>query len=465
MADVTDFDVDLFVIGGGSGGVRAARIAAGHGAKVMLAEEFRMGGTCVIRGCVPKKLYVMAGRFAREFRDAKGFGWQIGDARFDWNRLVGAKEAEITRLEGLYAKGQASAGVEVVKSRAVLEGPHSVRFTADNRLIRAKNILIATGGHPNLPGDVPGIEYAITSNEVFDLEEFPKRIVIAGGGYIALEFAGIFRDLGADVTVIYRGEKVLRGFDEDLRDGLAEAYTKAGIRFVLGDTFARIQRDEAGLVGITKKGARLAADQILFAIGRSPNVKGLGLEAAGVTLREDGAIAVDAASRTNVPHIFAVGDVTERVNLTPVAIREGHAVADTLFGAAKGIAPWQVDHSLIPTAVFTTPEIGTIGLTEAQARAQYAVVDLYKTSFRAMKATLSGGDDRVIMKLLVDGNTGKLLGAHILGDGAGELIQMLGIVFRMGGTKADLDATMAVHPTAAEELVTMRTRTARFEKD
>jgi glutathione reductase (NADPH) len=462
---VTDFDVDLFVIGGGSGGVRAARVAAGHGARVMLAEEFRMGGTCVIRGCVPKKLYVMAGRFSREFRDAQGFGWTVGPNAFDWNRLVSAKEAEITRLEGLYAKGQAGAGVTVVKSRAVLEGPHEVRLLADNRLIRAKNILIATGGRPNLPADLPGVEHVITSNEVFDLAQFPKRIVIAGGGYIALEFAGIFRDLGAEVTVIYRGEKVLRGFDDDLRDGLMETYAKAGIRFVLGDTFASIARDATGLVGTTKKGERLAADQILFAIGRSPNVEGLGLEKAGVTLRADGAIAVDAASRTNISHIFAVGDVTERVNLTPVAIREGHAVADTLFGGPKGIAPWQVDHSLIPTAVFTTPEIGTIGLTEAEARAQYAVVDLYKTSFRAMKATLSGAEDRVMMKLLVDGLTGKLLGGHILGEGAGELIQMLGVVFRMGGTKADLDATMAVHPTAAEELVTMRTRTARYTKE
>lgn len=460
----TEFDVDLFVIGGGSGGVRAARIAAGHGARVMLAEEFRMGGTCVIRGCVPKKLYVMAGRFAREFRDAKGFGWSIGQTNFDWNRLVGAKEAEITRLEGLYAKGQASAGVEVVKSRAVLEGPHAVRLLADGRLIRAKHILIATGGRPNLPADLPGAEFAITSNEVFDLEEFPKRILIAGGGYIALEFAGIFRDLGAEVTVIYRGEKVLRGFDDDLRDGLMQAYERAGIRFVLGDTFASITRDEAGLIASTKKGERLGADQVLFAIGRSPNVEGLGLDKAGVSLRADGAIAVDAASRTNIPHIFAVGDVTERVNLTPVAIREGHAVADTLFGGPKGVAPWLVDHSLIPTAVFTTPELGTIGLTEAEARATYAVVDLYKTSFRAIKATLSGAEDRVTMKLLVDGLTGKLIGAHILGEGAGELIQMLGIVFRMGGTKADLDATMAVHPTAAEELVTMRTRAARFEK-
>ena len=462
---MAEFDVDLFVIGGGSGGVRAARIAAGHGAKVMLAEEFRLGGTCVIRGCVPKKLYVMASRFARDFAEARGFGWQPGEARFDWNRLVSAKETEITRLEGLYAKGQAGAGVEVVASRAVLEDAHTIRLLADGRRVRARHILIATGGRPNLDPGLPGIEHAVTSNEVFDLPEFPRRLLIAGGGYIALEFAGIFRLLGAEVTVIYRGEKVLRGFDETLRDGLVEAYSRLGVRFVLGDAFARIEASANGLVGHTKKGAALGADAVLFAIGRSANTEGLGLEAAGVSLGANGAIPVDADSRTRVPHIFAVGDVTDRVNLTPVAIREGHAVADLLFGGPKGIRPWRVDHSLVPTAVFTTPELGTIGLTEAEARARHRVVDLYQTSFRPMRATLSGAEDRTVMKLLVDGETDRLLGAHLLGEGAGELIQLLGVVFRMGGTKADLDATMAVHPTAAEELVTMRTRSARFTRE
>ena len=454
-----NFDYDLVVIGGGSGGVRAARIAAGYGAKVLLAEEFRMGGTCVIRGCVPKKLYVLAGRFAREFRDSQGFGWELGASHFNWQRLVAAKEAEISRLEGLYAKGQASAGVEVIMERAVLEGAHKVRL-AGGRVVSAKHILIATGGRPNRNTDLPGVEHTITSDDVFDLPTFPKRIVIAGGGYIALEFAGIFRDLGAEVTVIYRGEKVLRGFDEDIRDGLMEAYAKSGIRFVLKDAFTKIERSAGGLVAHTQNGEALLADQVLLAIGRSPNVEGLGLDKAGVSLSTKGAIAVDGASRTSVPHIFAVGDVTDRVNLTPVAIREGHAVADLLFGGKN----WVVDHSLIPTAVFTTPEIGTIGLSETEARKAFAVVDLYKTGFRGIKATLSGSDDRVMMKLLVDGNTDKLLGAHLMGEGAGELIQMLGIVFRMGGTKSDLDATMAVHPTAAEELVTMRTRTARFEQ-
>jgi glutathione reductase (NADPH) len=459
-----DDEVDLFVIGGGSGGVRAARIAAGHGAKVMLAEEFRMGGTCVIRGCVPKKLYVMASRFARDFVEARGFGWHVPPARFDWKALVHAKEVEITRLEGLYAKGQASAGVEVVSSRAVLEDAHHVRLLTDNRMIRARNILIATGGVPNRDESLPGVEHTITSDEVFDLPDFPKRIVIAGGGYIALEFAGIFRALGAEVTVIYRGPGILRGFDADLRNGLTEAYTRAGIRFLLNDGMSRIEKRADGLHVETKSGTALVAEQVMMAIGRMPNSRGLGLEKAGVALGKWGAISVDETSCTNIPHIFAVGDVTNRVNLTPVAIREGHAVADRLFGAAKGIAPWQVDYAQIPTAVFTTPEIGTVGLTEEEATARHAIVDVYKTSFRPMRATLSGAEDRVMMKLLVDGETDRVLGCHILGEGAGEMIQLLGIALKMGATKREFDATMAVHPTAAEELVTMRTRTARITK-
>lgn len=461
----TGNEVDLFVIGGGSGGVRAARIAAGHGAKVMLAEEFRLGGTCVIRGCVPKKLYVYASRFAHGFEEAEGFGWHVPPARFDWSTLVAAKEREITRLEGLYARGQETAGVGVIKGRAVLDDAHTVRILGDERRVRARHILIATGGRPNRPA-IPGADFAITSNEVFDLPRLPPRILIAGGGYIALEFAGIFAGLGCAVTVIYRGEQVLRGFDEDLRSGLVAAYTQRGIRFVLGDVVERIEAvgpGEAGrqrLLAHTQGGQRLEADEVLFAIGRSPNTDGLGLAAAGVALGRNGEVVVDGASRSNVPHIYAVGDVTDRVNLTPVAIREGHAVADTLFGGK----PWMVDHALIPTAVFTTPEIGTVGLTEAQACAAHDVVDVYRTDFRAMKATLSGLDDRIIMKLLVDGVTDRVLGVHILGEGAGEMIQLLGIVLGMGGTKADFDRTMAVHPTAAEELVTLRTRNARHQR-
>lgn len=456
---MSGFDVDFFVIGGGSGGVRAARIAAGHGAKVMLAEEFRMGGTCVIRGCVPKKLYVYASRFAHEFEEAAGFGWAVPKAGFNWPTLVKAKEAEITRLEGLYARGQSSAGVDVVKSRAVFEDAHTLRLLADGRKIRAKHILIATGGRPFLPA-LPGIEHAITSSEAFDLAEQPKRIVIAGGGYIAVEFAGIFAGLGSEVTLIHRGDNILRGFDEDLRTAVRTAYEKRGIRLVLGDTIARIDR-AAGLTVTTARGEAIVADQVMTALGRVPNVEGLGLDKAGVALRHNHhAIAVDATSRTSVPHIYAVGDVTDRVNLTPVAIREGHAVADTLFGGK----PWTVDHADIATAVFSTPELGTVGLTEAQAREKHNIVDIYKADFRPMKATLSGSADRVLMKIVVDGETDKVLGVHIAGEGAGEMAQLLGIAVKMGATKADFDRTMAVHPTAAEELVTMRVRTERHTR-
>lgn len=455
------FDVDLLVIGGGSGGVRAARIAASYGARVMLAEEFRMGGTCVIRGCVPKKLYVMASRFARDFADARGFGWNIGPVQHDWQALVAAKEREITRLEALYAKGQRDAGVEVVASRAVLEGPQVVRLLADGRLIRARHILLATGGTPQSHAEIPGHEAALSSNEIFDLPTFPKHLVVMGGGYIALEFASLFRLLGAQVTLIHRGEAVLRGFDADLQSGLLEALQAAGIRFLLSDTITRIEQTSAGMRKVfTREGAELEADAVLFATGRVANTVGLGLEEAGVTLDSRGFIAVDAASQTTCPSIYAVGDVNGRAALTPVAIREGHAFADSVFGGK----PSQVDHTLMPTALFTTPEIGTVGLSEEQARARYTVVDLYRTRFRPMRATLAGSEDRMMMKVLVDGQTDRVLGVHLLGEGAGEMIQLLGITLHMGATKADFDATLAVHPTAAEELVTLRTRTARFER-
>jgi glutathione reductase (NADPH) len=447
---------DFFVIGGGSGGVRTARIAAGYGAQVMLAEEFRMGGTCVIRGCVPKKLYVYASRFASDFESAKGFGWNLEKPDFNWQTLVAAKEKEITRLEAVYTKTQSNAGVTVVKSRAILKDSNTVQLLNTGELIEATNILIATGGKPNMP-DIPGIEHAITSNEAFDLAEFPKRIVIAGGGYIAVEFAGIFAGLGADVTLIYRGNSILRGFDEDMSNGLLEAYQKQGIKFIFNDVFSRIEKTSNGMIGHTKKGEALLADQIMFAIGRAPNSHCLGLEEIGVHMDSYGAIKVDEYSRTNISNIYAVGDVTNRVALTPVAIREGHAVADNLFGN-KDI---KIDYSNIPTAVFSTPEIGTVGLSEAQACEQYPQVDVYKTSFRPMSATISGQDSKVIMKLLVDAQTDKVLGAHVLGDSAGEIAQLLGIVLKMGGKKSDFDATMALHPSSAEELVTMKTPFAK----
>lgn len=455
---MSDFDVDLFVIGAGSGGVRAARIAAGYGAKVMLAEEFRVGGTCVIRGCVPKKLYVYASRYAAEFHEAEGFGWRVPPQTFDWATLVAAKEKEITRLEGIYARTQANAGVDLVRSRAVMEDAHTVHLLADGRRIRARHILIATGGRPFLPA-FPGAEHAISSNEAFDLPALPKRIVIAGGGYIAVEFAGIFAGLGSEVTLIHRGDNILRGFDEDLRGAVKSAYERRDIRLVLGDTIARIDKG-ADLELTTANGAVLHTDQVMLALGRKPNVEGLGLEKAGVALTHHGAIAVSAQSQTSQPHIYAVGDVTDRVNLTPVAIREGHAFADTVFGGK----PWTVDHTNIATAVFSTPELGTVGLTEAQAREAHRVVDIYKTDFRPMKATISGAEDRVLMKIVVDGETDRVLGVHIAGEGAGEMAQLLGIAVNMGAKKADFDATMAVHPTAAEELVTLRTRSARYER-
>jgi glutathione reductase (NADPH) len=457
---MTAHDVDLFVIGGGSGGVRAARIAAGHGAKVMLAEEFRMGGTCVIRGCVPKKLLVYASRFHDSFEDAAGFGWTLPEPSFDWPTLVRAKEKEITRLEGIYTHTQDKAGVSVVKTRAVLEDAHTVRLLSDGRKITAKYILIATGGRPNMPDDLPGVEHAISSSEAFDLPAFPKRIVIAGGGYIAIEFAGLFAGLGSEVTLIYRGDNVLRGFDEDMRNGLRAAYEKRGIRFVFNDVFSSIEKTGAGLVAHTKGGLALEADQVMFAIGRTPNVEGIGLEKAGVKLGKDNEILVDASSQTNISHIHAVGDVTNRVNLTPVAIREGHAFADSIFGGK----PWIVDHGDIATAVFSTPEIGTVGLTEAQAKAAFAAVDIYKASFRPMKATISGRDERMIMKIVVDGDTDRVLGVHILGEDAGEMAQLLGIAVKMKAKKADFDATMALHPSAAEELVTMRTPSERWRR-
>jgi glutathione reductase (NADPH) len=457
---MTDFDYDLFVIGAGSGGVRAARIAAGHGARVALAEEFRMGGTCVIRGCVPKKLYVYASRFRDSIADAAGFGWSVAEPTFDWPTLVRAKEKEITRLEGIYGQTQEKAGVTIIRSRAVLEDAHTVRLVADKRLIRARHILIATGAKPNLPDDLPGVVHAITSNEVFDLPAFPKRLVIAGAGYIAVEFAGLFAALGSEVTLIYRGDNILRGFDRDMRDGLRAAYEKRGIRFIFNDVFVSIEKKPEGLVAHTKGGLALEVDQVMFAIGRSPNVAGLGLDKAGVALGTKGEVLVNAASQTNVPNIHAVGDVTDRVALTPVAIREGHAFADSVFGSK----PWIVDHSDIATAVFSTPEIGTVGLSEEQAKATFDAVDIYKANFRPMKATVSGSDERMIMKIVVDGETDTVLGVHILGDGAGEMAQLLGIAIRMKAKKADFDNTMALHPSAAEELVTMRTPSEQWRK-
>ena len=458
---MAEYDVDLFVIGGGSGGVRAARIAAGYGAKVMVAEEYRMGGTCVIRGCVPKKQFVIGSHIHHEIEDAAGFGWTIGQVSFDWPTLVANKDKEIARLEGIYTSNVEKSGAQVVKARAVLEDAHTLRLS-DGRRVTAKYILIATGGRPNHGPEIPGIEHVISSDEAFHLTEMPRRIVIQGGGYIALEFAGIFKGYGADVTVIYRGDNILRGFDEDVRKHVRSEMEKQGINIITGCTITEINQHGKEFTTHLSDGSSIASDKVMFAIGRHPNVANLGLETAGVAINpKNGGIAVDAWSKTSTPNIYAIGDVTHRINLTPVAIREGHAFADTVFGKRAV----QVDHSTIPTAVFSQPEVGTVGLTEAEARAQFSHVDIYKTDFRPIKATMSGRDTRILMKLVVDGQTDRVLGCHIVGEAAAEITQAIGIAVKMKATKADFDATVALHPTAAEELVTMRTPTARYVRE
>ena len=584
---MSDFDFDLFVIGAGSGGVRAARIAAGHGAKVAIAEEYRFGGTCVIRGCVPKKLFVYASRFAGEFDDAAGFGWSVAARKFDWQTLIANKDKEIARLEAAYKNNLVRSGVEIFAARAELEDRHTVVLKGDGRRFRAKTILLATGSTANLDDSVEGIEHAVTSNEAFHLDELPQRVVVVGGGYIAVEFAGIFKGLGAQTTLVYRGEKILRGFDEDMRDALSEEYEKKGIKVLTRKLFARIEKTPAGLVGHFQDGGSIEADLIMYAIGRNPNTKGLGLQKCGVELGWNGHVVVDRESRSSVENIYAVGDITDRVQLTPVAIREGHAFADTMYGGrpwsvthdliptavfsdpeigtvglseqvarerypridiyksektpaglvghfqdggsieadlimyaigrnpnTKGLGlqkcgvelgwnghvvvdresrssveniyavgditdrvqltpvaireghafadtmyggrPWSVTHDLIPTAVFSDPEIGTVGLSEQVARERYPRIDIYKSRFRPMKYTIAGRDEFMLMKLLVDGDSAKVLGCHIIGPDAAEIVQMAAVAMKMGATKADFDATMALHPSAAEELVTMR---------
>ena len=454
---MADFDVDLFVIGGGSGGVRAARIAAGYGARVMVAEEYRMGGTCVIRGCVPKKLLVMGSHIRHEIADAAGFGWTIPSATFDWPTLIANKDKEIARLEAAYTTNVEKSGARIVKTRALLEDAHTVRLATGEK-VAAKYVLIATGGAPNHGRMIPGIEHVISSNKAFHLEKLPRRIVIQGGGYIAVEFACIFAGFGSDVTVVYRGDNILRGFDDDVRAHVRSEMEKEGISIVTGCTVEKVELSGEGYVSHLSSGSSLASDRVMFAIGRHANVANLGLEKAGVAINPaNGGIAVNEYSQTSMPNIYAIGDVTHRVNLTPVAIREGHAFADTVFGKRDVKA----DHVDIPTAVFSQPEIGTVGLTETQARAQYSHVDIYKTTFKPMKATLSGRDTRVLMKLVVDGVSDRVLGCHIVGDYAAETIQAVAIAVKMKATKADFDATVALHPTSAEELVTMRTPSAR----
>jgi len=456
---MAEYDVDLFVIGGGSGGVRAARIAAEHGARVMVAEEYRLGGTCVIRGCVPKKLLVYASRFHAEFEEAAGYGWTVPQSSFDWTTLIANKDREIARLEAAYGATLAKAGVKVVKSRAMLIDLHTVQLS-DGPQVRADYVLIATGATPSFGDPIPGLEHVISSNEAFHLSHFPRRVVIQGGGYIAVEFAGIFAGLGSHVTLVYRSENILRGFDDEVRHHVRTEMEARGIRVLTGCKVVGVE-DASGQFSVRLSSRnQVPADQVMFATGRVPNVKGLGLKEVGVEIAKNGGIAVDEYSRTSAQNIHAVGDVTNRINLTPVAIREGHAFADTVFGGK----PTAVDHTNVPTAVFSDPEVGTVGWSEAQARERLAQTDIYKAMFKPLKATLSGRNTSVLMKLVVDGLSDRVVGCHVVGEGAAEIAQIAAIAVKMGAKKADFDATMALHPTAAEELVTMRKRSASYAR-
>lgn len=443
------FDYDLVVIGAGSGGVRAARMAATYGAKVAIVEEFRVGGTCVIRGCVPKKLYVYAARFRDQFDIAESFGWQV-DASFDWPTLVAAKEKEISRLEHAYQSNLEKPGVEIIRDRAVVTGPNSVKLVGQGRDLTAKYLLVATGARPFIP-DIPGAEFAITSNEAFDLPALPHSILIEGGGYIAVEFATIFAGLGVNTAIVYRGDCILRGFDEDMRRGLEAGLTDRGVRIIYQTTISELSKPGDDVLVTFSDGVTAPFGAVMFATGRKPNVEGLGLEEAGVALNDIGAVVVDKFSRSSVPSIYAVGDVTARAQLTPVAIREGWYFAETLFNDN----PQAVDHSLIPTAVFSEPEIGVIGLTEVEA-ATHGDIDVYVARFRPMQNVFSTRTERMVMKLITEKDEGKVLGVHLLGPGAAEMIQAVAIAVGMGARKTDFDRTMALHPSAAEELVTFK---------
>jgi glutathione reductase (NADPH) len=448
---MTDFDYDLFVIGGGSGGVRAARVAAQHGARVCLAEEYRIGGTCVIRGCVPKKLLVYASRFAEDFEDAVGYGWKTERVSFDWPTLIANKDLEIERLSKAYVRTLESAGVEIIRQRAVLENANAVRL-ADGHKISAATILLAIGARPLIPQHLKGRELVITSNEAFHLERLPRRIAIVGGGYIAVEFAGIFSGLGVETILIYRGEQILRGFDFDLRSGLAAEMKKKGIEILTHADVERVEKSGDGVRLTLTDGRIVGAGAVMYAAGRIPNTLDMDLDKIGVQLTPHAAVKVDAYSSSSIPSIYAIGDVTNRRNLTPVAIREGHAFADTLYGNTKSA----VDYANVPSAVFSQPELGSVGLSEEDARSRYDKIEVFKTNFRPMKHTLSGRDERALMKLVVDGLTRKVIGAHIMGEGAAEMTQLLAVLLRMGATKEDFDSTVALHPTAAEELITLK---------
>ncbi len=446
---MSQFDFDLFVLGAGSGGVRAARISATHGARVGICEDSRVGGTCVIRGCVPKKLLVYASHFAEDFEDARGFGWDVGSLRFSWPDLIRAKDREIERLSQIYLSLLSDSGVTLFPQRASFIDPHKLQV--GDETISAERILIATGARPWVP-DIPGIEHAITSDEAFDLLELPQRVAIIGGGFIACEFAGIFNGLGSEVSLLYRGDAVLRGFDHDVRRVVGEEMRKKGVELMLETDVESIRKTEQGLELSLKNDSVLEVDQVMFATGRVPNVKGLKLADIGLDVRLGGRILVNEISQTNLEHIYAVGDVTSRVNLTPVAIHEGHAFADTVYGGVRR----PVNHEFVPSAVFSQPPVGTVGLSEEEARIHYGAVDVYRSEFRPMKHTLSGRDEKTLMKLIVERESQKVVGIHIVGMDAPEIVQGFAVAVKSGLTKERFDCTIGIHPTAAEELVTMR---------
>jgi glutathione reductase (NADPH) len=446
------YDRDLFVIGAGSGGVRASRIAAMHGARVTVAEELYLGGTCVNVGCIPKKLLVHAAHFGELAEDAAGFGWDFPEPTFDWAQLIANKDREIARLNGVYERLLTAAGAEILRGRAEIIGPHTVKIAGQR--ISVEHILVATGSWPSKP-DIPGAPLAITSNEAFHLERLPSRALIVGGGYIAVEFAGIFAGLGVQVSVVHRGAQLLRGFDADLRSALGTEMRKRGLDLHLESTITRLERVDRGTIrAILSDGSEVNCNLVMFATGRHPQSHGFGLEDVGVALDAHGAVIVDQYWRTSVPQIYAIGDLTNRKNLTPVAIAEGHALADSLFGGR----PRTLDYENIATAVFSQPPIATVGLTEEDARTRYGVIDVYRSTFRPLMHTLSGRDERALMKLVVEQQGGRVVGAHMIGPDAGEIIQGVAIAIKCGATKAQFDATIGIHPTAAEELVTMRER-------
>lgn len=456
-----EYDYDLFVIGGGSGGVRAARIAAEHGARAALAEEDKVGGTCVLRGCVPKKLFHHAAHFAESLEDSIGFGWTTKGVAFDWPTLLKNVTADTEYLSGIYIRNLERSGAELIRSRAVIEGPNQIRLLKDDRVVTARYILIATGARPLMDETVKGIEHAICSDDVFKLERLPKRLVIAGGGYIAVELASIFAAFAVDVTIVHRGPEILRGFDGDVQKHVHGAMERRGVTIVTGDRIATIEKRAKDFAVTTHGGRDLDADLVLFAIGRRPNTTGLGLKKAGVRIDSLGEVVVDAMSRSSVGSIYAIGDVTHRLQLTPIAIREGHAVADTLFSDHATM----VDYTNVPTAVFSLPEVGTVGLTEEDAKMLLPAVDIYRATFKPLENRVAGRDERMLMKLVVDGDSERVVGCHLVGPAASEIAQMAAIPIKMGAVKSDFDRTVSLHPTIAEELVTMRKPSERHRRE